>query len=70
MKVYIVSGLVLWSGDPIFEVFSNKMEAEKRLSYLKKDSKNEMFGIYIPEFPISKQGILDAIRYGANTIYK
>lgn len=70
MKVYIVSGLISDIGDPIFEVFSNKNEAKSKLCALKKDKDLEMFDLTVEEFSINKKGILKAIKYGADKVYK
>ena len=67
MKVYIVDWIDFEGG--VLRAFTNKQKAIKYMKENEKDAQ-QMFGISELDFPISKNGILEALEYGAATVYK
>jgi len=71
MKVYLVSYINTEGGH--LEAFSSKVKARHKEAELKRNHKGEefqLFDIEEKEFSISKKGILDALNYGADIVYK
>lgn len=74
MKVYIVDGCIPHSGDPIFEAFASKSKALKKIAEYNKDESVNLFvtreTLKFVDIPINKRGILFALEYGADVVFK